>query len=458
MTPAPFTAPLRARAGTVRVRTTMAAVVIVGVALLAGGIALVVAMRQTLTNEARTAAGLRAADVAAALESGEGTARLAVGDPEELVIQVLDGAGGVLASSPNYKGPSLGPLIPGASKTVRLALDSHPFIAVAAPADTPDGRRTVIVARTLDTVGESTGLVRRLLAIGLPLLLLVVAATTWKLVGGALAPVEAIRKEVDEISAAELHRRVPHPAGADEIARLAVTMNQMLQRLQDAQERQRRFISDASHELKSPVATVRQHAEVAIAHPGRTTVEDLAGTVLVENLRLQALVEDLLLLARADEHTLNLRRRPVDVDDLVFEEARRLRAASAIAVDTAAVSAGQVEGDVASLRRVLRNLADNAARHARTGVAFSLAEVGGAVVLDIDDDGPGIPTGDRERVMERFVRLDDARGRDDGGGGLGLAIVAELVTAHGGTVAIDDSPLGGTRVRIRFKALLQDGA
>jgi signal transduction histidine kinase len=230
-------------------------------------------------------------------------------------------------------------------------------------------------------------------------------------------------------------------------------MNRMLERLEQAQARQRRLVSDASHELRSPVAAIRQHAEVALAHPDRTTTAELAETVLAEDLRLQRLAEDLLLLTRADEHTLGLRRRPVDLDDLVFDEARRLRGVSRLRVDTTAVSAGRVDADAAGLRRVLRNLGDNAVRHAAGQVAFSVAERDGVVRLRVDDDGPGIPEADRERVFERFVRLDDARARDDGGSGLGLAIVAELVAAHGGTVAITPSPTGGTRVEVALPRL-----
>jgi signal transduction histidine kinase len=225
-------------------------------------------------------------------------------------------------------------------------------------------------------------------------------------------------------------------------------MNRMLGRLQRAHQRQRRFVADASHELRSPVASIRQHAEVALAHPASTTTGELAATVLAEDLRIERLVEDLLLLARADEHALPARRRQVDLDDLVFDEARRLRAATGLRVDVGAVSAGRVDGDADGLRRVLRNLGDNAARHASGRIGFALAERDGAAVLVVDDDGPGIPEADRERVLERFVRLDDARARDAGGSGLGLAIVAELVAAHGGAVGVAGSPFGGARVEV----------
>jgi HAMP domain-containing protein len=210
---------------------------------------------------------------------------------------------------------------PGESAEVEAPVEDGPFLAVATGADTPLGRRTVVVVRSSDAVSETTAMVTGLLAVGLPLLLAVVAATTWMVVGQALAPVKVIRAEVDAISGAGLHRRVPDPAADDELGRLARTMNRMLVRLEQAQARQRRLVSDASHELRSPVATIRQHAEVALAHPGRTTTTELAATVLAEDLRLQRLAEDLLLLTRADEHTLVMRRRPVDLDDLVLEEA-----------------------------------------------------------------------------------------------------------------------------------------
>jgi signal transduction histidine kinase len=458
----------------VRVRTTVAAVVVAGLAMAVGGLVLVAVLRDTLTREVEAAARLRAADVVSLLASDPaGQRSLAVDDPEEWIIQVLDRGGQVVRSSPNAEG--LAPVArprPGGSAEVEVKAggpieeDGH-YLAVATSAGIPPGRAspdgrvggsatggwTVVVARSTETVTEATAAVGGLLGVGLPLLLAVVAVTTWFVVGRALAPVEAIRTEVDAISATALHRRVPDPLADDEIGRLSTTMNRMLERLERAQAPQRRLVSDASHELRSPVAAIRQHAEVALAHPGRTTTTALAETVLAEDLRLQRLAEDLLLLTRADEHTLALRRRPVDLDDLVFDEARRLRGVSRLRVDTAQVSAGRVEGDAAGLRRVLRNLGDNAARHASGRVALSVAERDGVVLLEVDDDGPGVPEPDRERVFERFVRLDDARARDDGGSGLGLAIVAELVAAHGGTVTLASSPIGGTRVEVSLPRL-----
>jgi signal transduction histidine kinase len=308
----------------------------------------------------------------------------------------------------------------------------------------------VLYAHTLESVSESVRAMTVLLSVGLPLLLVVVGATTWWMVGRALAPVDAVRREVDAISASQLHRRVPEPGSSDEVARLTATMNRMLDRLEQARDRQRRLVSDASHELRSPVAVIRQHAEVALAHPERTTTAALAETVAAEGLRLHQLVDDLLLLARADEGTLQLDRRPLDVDDVVFDEVHRLRTTTVLHVDASAVSAARAFADPAATRRIVRNLTDNAVSHARTRIGLSLTETDGVVVLHVDDDGPGIAADDRTRVFDRFVRLDDSRARDDGGAGLGLAIVTELAAAHGGDVTVADSPLGGARVTLRL--------
>ena len=434
--------------GTVRVRTTAAAVLVLGVVLLVGAFALLGVLRSALTTQVRAAAQLRATEVAAQLTASAGALPV-LPDTEGELVQVLDASGTVLAASPAIRGAApLGRLVPGQSGAVDVPSDDVPYLAVAVRASTANGPLVVLAARTLDEVEEPSQTVIIALSVGLPVLLAVVGATTWLVVGRALAPVDAIRREVEEISATQLHRRVPDPPGRDEIARLAHTMNRMLDRLERAARRQRRFISDASHELRSPVAAIRQHAEVAVAHPEVMTVPDLAATVLAENLRVQGLVEDLLLLASADEQTLVPTAHPVDVDDLVFAEARRLRSTTSLRVDIGGVSAGRVSGDQTRLARAVGNLAANAARHAAGVVSFALSEHDGVVTLTVDDDGPGIPLADRDRVFQRFVRLDTARSRDGGGPGLGLAIVTEIIRAHGGVVSIFDSPLGGARFTV----------
>lgn len=431
-----------------RVRTTAAAVAVVGVALVVGSVALVGALGRALTVDVRARTQLRARELAAAIERGADVPVLGIGDADEEFVQVLGGDGDVVAASDNVAGlPALVRLAPGESTVFEPPIGDDHFVAFGAGA----GPATVVVVgRALDEVVDTADALTGFLLIAGPGLLALVGITTWVVVGRALAPVEGIRREVDEISAVELHRRVSVPDADDEVAGLAGTMNLMLTRLQDAQATQRRFVADASHELRSPVASIRQHGEVAWAHPDRTTVTELAETVVAEADRVQRLVEDLLLLVRQDEQRSELAARPVDLDDAVFAEGTRLRASTGLRIDTRQVSAGRVVGDEPALRRVLRNLGDNASRHATTTVAFSLRDDGDTVELMVDDDGPGVPEGDRGRIFERFVRLDEARSRDEGGSGLGLAIVAELVAAHRGTVEVTDSPLGGCRVRVRI--------
>jgi signal transduction histidine kinase len=439
------------RTASVRFRATLGATLVVGVALLVASVALVLFLRRSLTDDARLAAELRAETVADLLVAGTALSDLRLGGGEDEFVQVVSPEGEVVASSRNAsESDRVAPLQPGESERVEVRFEDDPFMAVATEAQTPEGTFTVVAGRTLDAVEESTQAVVSLLAVGLPLLLVVVALVTSRVVGRALSPVEAIRSDVDEISTTELHRRVPVPPTGDEISRLAGTMNRMLDRLQRGRDRQRRFVSDAAHELRSPVASIRQHSEVALKHPQAVPPQELARTVLDEDLRLQHLVEDLLLLARIDEGTEAERPQRVDLDDIVLEEVERVRQANGTSIDAGKLSGGRVEGDPRRLTRLVGNLLENAARHARSTVAVELQEDEDEVVLRVDDDGPGIPPENRSRVFERFVRLDEARDRDSGGTGLGLAIVAEVAALHGGTTEALESPMGGARFEVRF--------
>jgi signal transduction histidine kinase len=439
------------RMASVRFRATLGATVVVGMALLVASVALVLFLRRSLTEDARLAAELRADTVGDLMVAGSAPSDLGLGGGEDEFVQVISPEGRVVASSPNASGGDLVvPLRPGESERVEVQFEDDPFMAVATEAATTEGTFTVVAGRTLDGVEESTQAAVSLLAVGLPLLLLVVALVTSRVVSRALSPVEEIRSDVDEISTKELHRRVPVPPTGDEISRLAATMNRMLDRLQRGRDRQRRFVSDAAHELRSPVASIRQHSEVALAHPETVPPEELARTVLDEDLRLQHLVEDLLLLARLDEGAEGDRPQHVDLDDIVLEEVERIRQANGTSIDAGKLSGGRVKGDARRLTRLVGNLLENAARHARTKVAVALQEDRGEVVLRVDDDGPGIPEKDRARVFERFVRLDQARDRDSGGTGLGLAIVAEVAALHGGTSRVLESPMGGARIEVRL--------
>jgi signal transduction histidine kinase len=306
----------------------------------------------------------------------------------------------------------------------------------------------IVAGRTTSTAAATITTVVQLLAVAVPLLVILIAASSWFTVARALRPVDRMRAELDVVTSANLHTRIEQPESRDEVGRLATTMNRMLDRLDSAQQAQRRFVSDASHELKSPLASLRQYAEVAQAHPDRISEAELSEAVLDEGARLERLVQGMLVLARADEQTLVSGSSPVDLDDIVLGEAHRLKASGRLTVDASAVGPARVLGDVGMLGQVVRNLVDNAARHADTAVALSLAESGSSVVLHVDDDGDGVAPDDRDSIFDRFVRLDEARARESGGSGLGLSIVRELVTAHRGTVTVSTSPLGGARFTV----------
>lgn len=313
----------------------------------------------------------------------------------------------------------------------------------------PSGKPlTVLAASPLDGVRDSIATLKGALIAGLPFFVVLVGCIAWYVTGRALRPVEAIRVEVEAISGGTLHRRVPEPPTGDEVGRLARTMNAMLDRLESSAVRQRQFASDASHELRSPVAAIRTEVEVALRDP-EVDWPAVADRVLREEDRLEALVADLLLLASVDEQTRARRTGSVDLGRLATQDgARRRLVPVAVSVeDGPGARPPVVDGRGDHLRRVVANLVDNAARHARSAVAVTVSSIGDEVRLVVDDDGPGIPGADRQRVFERFARLDPARARGGAGGaGLGLALVRAVVDAHHGSVTIEDAPgLGGAR-------------
>ena len=312
---------------------------------------------------------------------------------------------------------------------------------------TIDGQAFRLVADSpMEPVNEAIAALARSLAIVGPLLALGVALLAWFTLGRAFRPVDAIIARTDEISAHNLDERVPVPPSGDEVARLAGTMNRMLARIQASSESQRRFVSDASHELRSPIAASRAQLEVALGHPQDADWTATAHTVLDEQVRLGRLVDDLLLIARLDEGG-EPHRVEVDLDDVVFEEASR---AHRVDVDVSQVTPVRVVGDLGLLQRLVRNLVDNAARHAGSRVQVSLASGDGLALLAVEDDGAGVPPELRESVFDRFTRLEDARDRDAGGAGLGLAVVREVATVYGGEARVLESTLGGARFEVRI--------
>ena len=435
------------RLETVRVRTTVGAAVIVAITLAVAGWLLVTTLRSSQIDSVDRNLELRALDIESLLESGASPQTVAVESDEDGFVQILDTDGQVIASSENVEGEeriAVGP--PRSVRTQRVPnLDEDDF-RVRNHLTESAARTSIVVGVNLEDIDKTDGFVRRALLIGLPLLLLTMAAMIWFVVGRALHPVEAIRREVAEIGGRDLDRRVPVPAARDEIGRLANTMNLMLDRLEDANNRQARFVSDASHELRTPIAVIRHELEIALRGDG-SDWNDVANDVLEEDLRMQRLVDDLLLLARRDANDAphDLSTKPlIDLDDVVLTEAHRVR--NSIVVRTGGVSAGQVRGDADQLSRVVRNLVDNALRHAASTVEIHLDGANGRVQLTIDDDGDGVAETDQNRIFERFGRADESRTRNDGGSGLGLAIVNELVVEHSGTIEVSTSPqLGGAR-------------
>ena len=311
--------------------------------------------------------------------------------------------------------------------------------------NTASGEYTVLVGGGSEAVEATARAVALLLAGGAPIIVAVAATATYRLVRRSLQSVDAIRSRVAEISTSDLAERVPVPTRRDEISALAVTMNEMLARLEAGHRAQQRFLSDASHELRSPLATIISGLEVAEAHPELLDAELAIDTLLPEAHRMRVLIEDLLLLARADEQSLFMREEQVPLDELAEVEAARVRRDAGCTIHTA-ISPACLVGDRAAVSRVIRNLVDNAVRHAKSGVEIHVGSRDSNVILTVGDDGPGIAPADRARVFERFVRLDPDRARSGGGTGLGLAIVAEVVAAHRGSVTIDDRLGGGTRI------------
>jgi signal transduction histidine kinase len=321
------------------------------------------------------------------------------------------------------------------------------------------GQHTTVAGLPVTIVtGTSTGVLSqvsetsaRLLILGVPGILLLAAGTVWLVVGRALRPVEQIRHAVTDITSADLSRRVPEPGTADEIGHLAQTMNGMLARLDDSARRQRRFVADASHELRSPLAAIRTSLEVGLTHPDKAPWPVIAERAMRQSGRLEDLIEQLLLLAKADERQLAAQRQRVDVNAVLREVADASSRGIDVVVD---VPAGVATiGNPDHLRRLFGNVTENAARYARARIVITARAAPDCVRVEIDDDGPGIPEADRERVFDRFVRLDSSRERGTGTAGLGLAIAREITVAHGGHICVADSPIGGTRVIVTLPSV-----
>lgn len=467
----------------VRARATIGATLVVAVALVAAGAAVLLSLRANLTDQAGSQAESAARGVASRLAANEPYDKLEL-DDEDHPVQIVDSDKRLVAASEDLEsisGTGVDAVKPrpaastpakgddddddvsegealeageisddaagltSGSATIDGETQDYRFAAVEVNVE-KKGDLTVYAGSSLAAQQGAVSTALTSMLIGFPLLLAVIALVTWLVTRRALRPVDAIRSEMAAITASEdLARRVPEPDTHDEIARLATTTNETLAALQTSVERQRRFVADASHELRSPIASLRTQLEVGAAHPELLDVEG----AVEDTVRLQELAADLLLLARLDAG-----EKPgeghVDLAALAREElSQRTRDRADVRMDLKSV---EVTGSRNQLARVLGNLVNNAQRHAGSHVTVATRADGPWAVLEVSDDGDGVPEGERDRIFERFVRLDDARTRDDGGAGLGLAIARDVAARHGGTLTVKEAPGGGALFELRVPA------
>jgi len=433
----------------IRKRSVLSAVVVVTFSLLVGGAFLLLVLQSSLISSAWDDLALHANDVARLVqeEGIEETRATLAEDPRSAEqVQIIDETNQVVGWSIRaLRTDPISALRPAPGRTAKEklthvpALGSDDEILVSARGVELHGKRyVVLVAAPLEVQTNTLRTVGLLLLAAAPLLVALVALAVWVLVGRSLTTVERIRRQVAEIDGRRLHERVEVPPTGDEVAALASTMNQMLDKLEQSDNSHRAFFSDASHELRSPLSTLVMTAEVASLDESGKTWLDMQQTVLNESIRMQSLVEDLLTLAKVDADQLQLDVQDVDLEDVLDAEIKRLRTIYSLQVK-AQLQPMRVRGDERRLTQVFRNLMDNAARHAKSTIMVGMERRPGEVVVSVDNDGEIISAKDRNRVFERFARLDASRSSDGGGSGLGLPISREIMVAHGGTVLATES-------------------
>lgn len=444
--------PRRGRLG-VRATATVAAALVLALLFAASGLLLVGFLRHSLVAGLDSTSSARAKDVASLAASGKLGATVASTGEDVSLVQVVGPSGDVVTASGNVVGEPAAITTVDRPRTLTqqtrsgLAIGAadQAFRLTALPVALPSGPGWVLVATSLRQVDLTVARLATALSVGLPVLLVGATAVTWLAVGRALRPVERIRLHASAIGADQLAQRVPIPASRDEVAKLAVTMNQMLGRLEASAVRQQQFVGDASHELRSPLTALRAQIDVALAYPESTDTAAVLQRLRRQSERMAELIDDLLFLARTDETGAPLGQERVDLDELVLNEVGRLRDLGA----TVAVTqwdALAVIGSATDLARLLRNLGDNARAHAHQTIEIELIARGDDVVISVSDDGPGIPEELRDSIFARFTRLEQARTRTEGSGGsgLGLAIAQEIASMHQGTITVSDRADGSS--------------
>jgi signal transduction histidine kinase len=446
---------MRLRPASVRARTTLAATLVVVATLIAASVLLVRTLDHSLTSSADDESRLRLTELLAQARTGRLPAAPR-GPGDDSLVQVVDASGRVVAASQNITGrPAIATLAEAGSRPRARRMNDLPddqetedYRVWSARTRASDGPVAIFVGQSLEPVGQVTRRLVRSLAIGLPPLVALLTLAIWVTVGRALRPVEGVRREVAAFGTRSRDRRVAVPETGDEIARLAATMNEMLGRLDEADRRQREFVANASHDLKSPLTTLRSETEVALTGADLAGWRETGRRLLAETDRMEALVSDLLFLAHAEETGAET-RRALDLETVVAEEVARVPRDGPIAIEVEAGGA-PVRGNGQELARMVRNLLGNALAFARGTVWVRVGEVDGQVTLVVEDDGPGIGEEHREEVFGRFVTLDSAR--RTAGTGLGLAIARTVAESHGGTLTLE-GPAPTSRFVVRLPLL-----
>ena len=458
---------IRRLIGSVRVRVTVTALLAVGCALLVAALVVRLDLRHDRQRILMETAQVDAHEVVAFNPDLSNhiivpaDSNITTGFIQVLVHNRVVGASHALKYLP--------PLWQPGDPTIQPAPDSLGDLAkdvdqVWVPVDIGGTKADVVVVASMQQFDHTVADVQRQVDFGVPILLAVVGLICWLIVGRALRPIEAMRREVAIVAGNPVGRhrhRVAEPANDDEVGRLARTLNLMLDRMEASTERERRFVSDASHELRSPIANIRTELEVALRHPEAADWWQVAGEVLGQNGRMEQLVAGLLLLARSDEGSLIGSSEPTDLA-VVAEQVVDQQPAGGPSMSLTSRPA-PVRVPAVYAERMIGNLIDNARRFASTAVAVSVGpasspppggttteptgpEPAGFVEVWVADDGPGVPEQQRDRIFERFVRLDEARNRDDGGFGLGLSIVADLSRFYGGSIRVEAGGRGAVFV------------
>ena len=437
----------------VRARVTFATASVLAVIMTGGAVALVALVHQSLISSLDAAAVTRARDVSALLMNSTPQATIPTPVDDNSVVQAVNRANSVTAASSNVLGepailsrpPSLRQDTFATLPTLPIGNELQSFRVVAHPTTLPSGPGWVYVATSLAQVDTATRTVGWSLAAALPILIAIVAFTIRAAVGRSLKPIESIRRQAVAIGS-DPSQRVPVPESRDEVSRLAVTVNHMLDLLEASAVKQKRFIGDASHELRSPLATLRAQVDVALNPLTHSDALATLSSVQVQAVRMSSLIDDLLFLAHADEGRHRHNFEAVDLDEIVIDEFHRLEQRGVVEVRLLSLQAARTVGRSRDLARLVRNIGDNATRYARSTISLSLNQVGADAVITVANDGPPIPDEDRQRIFDRFTRLDPARSRSaatrDSGSGLGLAIASEIAASHGGRITAEP-PEGG---------------